>query len=95
LKGGKLPYSKIAGYGKKGRIWVNPNVPWKFKGVDVRRRLLRHEKTEIKLRKEGLPYKLAHKLATKHEHKGLTRKQISIYEGKLGSIARWHPRKRR
>jgi hypothetical protein len=60
----------------------------------VRRRLLIHEKTEIKLRKQGLPYKKAHKLATKAEHKGLTRRQIFIYEGKLGSIARWHPRRR-
>ena len=94
MKGGKLPQSKIAGYGKRGRIWINPKVARRFRGIDVRRRLLIHEKTEIKLRKQGLPYKKAHKLATKAEHKGLTRRQIFIYEGKLGSIARWHPRRR-
>jgi len=95
MKGGKLPQSKIAGYGKKGRIWINPRVPWRFKGIDVRRRLLRHEKVEIKLRKQGLPYRKAHELATEEEHKGLTKRQIAVYEGKLGSIARWHPRKRK
>jgi len=94
MKGGKLPQSKIAGYGKRGRTWINPKVPRRFKGIDVRRRLLIHEKTEIKLRKQGLPYKKAHKLATKAEHKGLTKRQIFIYEGKLGSIARWHPHRR-
>jgi hypothetical protein len=95
MKGGKLPFSKIAGYDGKGRIWVNPKVPSRFRGINVRKRLLTHEKTEIKLRKLGLPYKHAHKLATKVEHKGLSRKQVAVYEGLLGAIARWHPRKRR
>jgi hypothetical protein len=94
FKGAKLPVSRIAGYGKRWRIWINPKVPRKFKGINMRQRLKIHEKTEIKLRKQGLPYKKAHKLATKVEHKGLTRKQIRIYEGKLGAIARWHPKRK-
>jgi len=81
--------SRLAGYGKRGRIWVNPNVPKQF-----RARLIRHETVERQLRKQGMTYKQAHKKALEAEHKGLTRKQIACYEGKLGAIARWKPYKR-
>lgn len=87
------PKSRLAGYGKKGRIWVNPKVPKKFRGINVRKRLISHEKAEIKFRKAGLSYRKAHKRALKVEHKGLSKRQIWVYEGKLGSIARWHPRR--
>lgn len=89
---GKLASSVLAGYGKRGRIWVNPKVPKRYRGINMRDRLYRHEKVERELRRKGLPYKVAHKLALKAEHEGLTRKQIAIYEGKLGAIARHHPR---
>lgn len=59
----------------------------------MRKRLLIHEKVERKLRQKGLTYKEAHKAALKAEHKGLTKKQIRIYEGKLGAIARHYPRR--
>jgi Mn-dependent DtxR family transcriptional regulator len=81
--------SRLAGYGKRGRIWVNPNVPKQF-----RARLIRHETVERQLRKQGMTYKEAHRKALEAEHKGLTRKQIARYEGKLGAIARWKPYKR-
>jgi hypothetical protein len=55
---------------------------------------MRHEKVERKLRlKQGLPYRKAHRLALESEHKGLGKRQIAMYEGKLGSIARWKPKK--
>jgi len=58
----------------------------------MKRRLIRHEKVERKLRLEdGLTYGEAHKKALKEEHKSLTPHQIQVYEGKLGSIARHHP----
>ena len=60
----------------------------------MKSRVLKHEKVERKLRREqGLSYEKAHKLANKAEHEGLTRHQISVYEGKLGSIARHQPEK--
>ena len=81
--------SRLAGY-TKGRIWINKRV----KGPD-RKRLLRHETKELALRKKGMSYKRAHKLAGKYETKGMTTKQILKYSGRLGAIARWHPRKAR
>ena len=88
--------SKLAGYGKAGKIRVNKHVPTTYKGIRVRDRLLRHERVERKLRCEhGLTYAQAHKAALKEEHRGLTPGQIAQYEGKLGNIARNHPYKRR
>jgi len=87
--------SRLAGYGKRGKIWVNPHVPTTFKGITMKIRLLRHEKVERKLRlKQGLTYREAHKKALKKEHKGLTKHQIQVYEGKNGAIARWKPQKK-
>jgi hypothetical protein len=82
-------WSRIAGY-TKGKVWINKKVPKK-----LRKRLLTHEKTEVKLRKQGYTYKQAHKRALKAEHKGMTKRQIFKYEGKLGAIARWHPTRKR
>jgi len=92
--GFKYPKSRLAGYGRRGRIWVNPKVPKTYKGISMRSRLLKHEKVERKLRIEkGLSYPEAHKEALKAEHSGLTKKQVRVYEGKLGSIARHYPRR--
>jgi hypothetical protein len=86
--------SRLAGYRKHGPVWVNPHVPKSYRGIKVRSRLLRHEKVERKLRlKQGLSYRKAHRLALESEHKGLGRRQIAVYEGKLGSVARWKPKK--
>ena len=83
--------SRLAGYGRRGRIRINRHVPRSFRGIKVRSRLLRHEKVERRLRRSGLSYRKAHRKALKSEHKGLSKKQIAIYEGKLGSVARWKP----
>jgi len=89
MKGGKLPHSKLAGYGERGPIRINPKIPWQFHNIRVRERVLRHERVERKLRiEQGLTYKKAHKIALKKEHEGLTHRQIQVYEGLLGSIAR-------
>lgn len=86
--------SRLAGYGERGKIFVNKHVPTQFKGIHMKERLLRHEKVERRLRKEeGLTYHEAHKQALKAEHKGMGKKQIATYEGKLGSIARHQPYK--
>ena len=92
---GKHGVSVIAGYGSRGSIWINKHVPETYRGIDMRARLKCHERVERELRlKYGLSYRQAHKAALKPEHEGLTKKQIAIYEGKLGSIARHHPRRR-
>jgi len=83
--------SRLAGYGRRGPIRLNPNVPKTFRKIKVRSRLMRHEKVERKLRRSGMSYRKAHRRALKSEHKGLTRKQVAIYEGKLGSVAHWTP----
>ena len=86
----------MAGYGKAGKIRVNKHVPASYKGIEVKARLLRHERVERRLRREeGLTYAQAHKRALVEEHKGLTPRQIAQYEGKLGNIAKNHPYKRR
>lgn len=91
---GKLATSAIAGYNKRGQIWINRKVPKYYKGINVKARLLKHEKVERELRKKGIPYKHAHKVALREEHKGLTRRQIAKYEGLLGAIARHYPKRR-
>lgn len=88
-------HSRIAGYHEHGKIWVNKHVPQTFHGIDMKRRVLRHERVERKLRlrkKNPLPYRKAHKIALEEEHRGLSKKQVFQYEGKLGQIARDHPR---
>jgi hypothetical protein len=79
--------SSIAGYGKRGPVRVSNKVPTSYKGMRMKDRLKRHEKTERKLRLEnGLSYPAAHRRALRAEHKGLSRKQIHLYEGKIRSI---------
>jgi hypothetical protein len=85
--------SRLAGYGRTGRIWLNKNVPVTFKGIKVRARLKTHEEKELRLRKQGYSYTEAHKVALKAEHKGLTQHQISVYNGILGAIAKHRPRR--
>ena len=85
------PKSRLAGYSSRGKIWINS----KIKGAD-RKRLKVHEKFEYAYRvKTGAGYKKAHKKALKVEHKGMTKRQIAKYSGRLGAIARWYPAKRR
>ena len=81
--------SRLAGYDKHGKIWINPNVP-----RSMRSRLRTHETVEYTLRQQGMTYRSAHRKALEAEHKGLTRKGIARYEGKLGAIARYKPHKR-
>ena len=83
--------SRLAGYGKRGPIRVNPHVPRSFRKIKMRSRLVRHERVERRLRRSGMSYRKAHRKALKSEHAGLTRKQVATYEGKLGSVARWKP----
>jgi len=73
---------------KKGRIWVNPKV----KG-DARRRVTRHMKVFKQYRKKGCSRHKAIMEARKAEHKGMTKKQVHKYEGKLGALARYGQRK--
>ena len=85
------PKSKLAGYSSRGKIWINK----KIKGAD-RKRILKHEKFEYAYRaRTGAGWKQAHKKALKVEHKGMTKRQIAKYSGRLGAIARWYPVKRR
>jgi len=83
--------SRLAGYGKRGPIRVNPHVPRSFRKIKMRSRLVRHERVERRLRRSGMSYRKAHRKALKSEHAGLTKHQISVYEGKLGATSRWKP----
>jgi hypothetical protein len=87
----KLNRSKLAGYGKRGPIRINPHVPETFRGMKMRKRLKTHEQVERRLRREGLTYRKAHREALRKEHEGLSSESVSQYEGKLGSIARHKP----
>jgi hypothetical protein len=91
-RGDERRISKLAGYGARGPIRVNPAVPKKHKGIDVRKRLVTHEKVERKLRlRDGLTYLQAHARALVEEHRGLTKRQVQVYEGILGAVARHYP----
>jgi hypothetical protein len=47
------------------------------------------------MRDRNMPYKKAHKLALKREHRNMTLHQIAVYEGYNGATARWFPDRRR
>lgn len=97
--------SRLAGIGKNGKPWVNPHIPKSLtigsKRIDPRAKLRIHERTEhglMKPKKEGglgLPYRIAHGLALKREHRDMTPHQVAVYEGHNGAVARWHPMRRR
>lgn len=88
MRGMRGPHSKIATHGARGGIYISSRVPESWRGIDVKARLRRHERVEYHLMQQGLSYKEAHKKALKQEHKGLTKKQVQAYEGKIGSLAR-------
>lgn len=73
---------------KNGRVWVNPKLTG-----DARKRVTRHMKVFKQLRKKGCSRHKAIMMARKAEHKGMTKKQIHRYEGKLGALARYGRRK--
>jgi hypothetical protein len=83
----RLEQSSIAGYGKRGPVRVSNKVPTSYKGIRMRDRLEKHERVERALRlKNGLSYQAAHRRALIEEHRGLSRKQICLYEGKIRSV---------
>jgi hypothetical protein len=76
--------SRLAGY-HHGKIWVSPLIKRKAD----RKRVLIHEKTELKDREmTGDSYTKAHNKALKAEMKGMTKHQKEVYSGRLGAIAR-------
>jgi hypothetical protein len=79
----RSPKNRLGGYNTRGEIWINK----KIKGKD-RKRVRKHEVTEIKWRKKGYSYKKAHAIAGKAETKGMSKKSILKYSGRLGAIAR-------
>jgi hypothetical protein len=96
--------SHLAGYDRHGKVWMNPHVPSTFRRIKMRKRLRIHEQTEIRERKKlnggslihspSSAYPPAHNKALKAEHRGLSPHSVQIYEGMLGSVARWHPMNR-
>lgn len=88
MRGMHGPHSRVATRGSRGGIYIHPKVPRSFKGITVRSRLVAHERTEYKLMQKGMSYRQAHAKALKVEHRGLSKKEIAVYEGKVGSIAR-------
>jgi hypothetical protein len=85
--------SKLATH-EGGRIRVSQKVPkgrypiGSGRTVDLRARLKLHERVEKRLMDKGMSYRQAHQKALDAEHKGMGKKQVARYEGKLGSIAR-------
>jgi hypothetical protein len=104
---GRTRHSRLASYvtphGRFGKIKVDPHIPREFHGIMMQERVRRHERVELRkvklLTRQGVPVqkaeRIGHRAALKAEHQGLSQHQISVYEGKLGSIAHWHPLKRR
>jgi hypothetical protein len=68
---------------KNGSIWINPDIQG-----EARTRVKRHMKVFQQSQKEGKLYKESIKLALKAEHKGMTKHQVFVYEGRLSAIAR-------
>lgn len=71
-------YKRAYGGYTKNHIWVNPDI----KGAD-RKRVTKHEKLELKFRKEGMSYHQAHNKATILELKGMTEKEKARYRYRL------------
>lgn len=74
---------KLAGYTKEGKPWVKKDLP-----PEPKRRILGHQKAFTKARSEGKSFTASRRIALDKEHEGMSKRQISVYEGKLGHIAR-------
>jgi rubrerythrin len=89
---GRLPANtphnvhNLAEVNPDGSIWVNPKVPEVFHGLRLRERVYVYEDTVRRLRSLGWSDEEAKRQALEHSHMGLTRHQIEVMEGKLGSI---------
>jgi phage I-like protein len=78
--------TKIASLNMKtGRIRINPMI----KG-ETRERILRHEKEFLRRRRSGWSFTRSVMEARKVEHRGMTKHQIKVYEGRIGAMTRWH-----
>lgn len=75
---------------KTGKIRLDPAL----KGPN-RQRVKKHMKVYLKRRRAGDSFTAAVKAARKAEHRGLSKKQIQVYEGRLGALARWHSNENR
>ena len=98
-KNWRYPLSTLAGFRKNGRLWVNKHIPESLtigkKRINPRAKLRKHERAEHTRMKKGVPYREAHQIALKDEHRGMTQHQIFVYEGHNGAVARWHPERRK
>lgn len=77
----------LAGFSKSGKPWVNPAVKQEL-GATVTQRIMKHQREFIRQIKKGKSWSQARKSALRAEHRGLTKKQIPKYEGKLGALER-------
>lgn len=80
-----MKLAEIRGKGKGRHAWVNP----KLKSIHAYQRVKRHENEFLRQRVKGESRSQAILKARKVEHKGMSKHQIHVYEGRLGSLARW------
>jgi hypothetical protein len=73
---------KLAGY-HHGKPYVAKRVPKSY-----RARLMRHQRTFKSCRAKGMSRTASIREARRAEHRGMNKRQIRSYEGRLGAIAR-------
>lgn len=92
---------RLASFNRKtGKIKLDPALNKKG-----RKRLKRGVQTHMKSFKHcimpksqggrGMSFTSSIKEARRREHRGMSKKQVRIYEGKLGAIARWESKENR
>jgi hypothetical protein len=80
----------LAGFTSTGKPWVNQAVKTEI-SKDAFNRVMRHQRVfmrKITDTKNPLSWTAARKVALKAEHKGMTKKQVARYEGRLGALER-------
>jgi hypothetical protein len=78
-----MPYRKLAGYTKDGKVWVNPKLP-----VTVQMNIRRHNREYQRQRENDVCHTIAIQRARRVEHRGMSPKQIQVYEGKVGALTK-------
>lgn len=76
---------KLAGY-KHGRPYVAKRVKKEY--PEAVPKLMRHQKRFKQCRSNGMSRSASLREARKTEHRGMSKREIRRYEGRLGAIAR-------
>ncbi len=70
-----MPFRRIAGFDRSGKPWVNPKLPQRLATP-----IMVHQREYARCRLKGLDHATSIEKARVREHKGMTKRQVQLYE---------------